>query len=90
MEMKSSELSLFLGPIGGPEMIVILVILLFMAATVLLVFYLVKTISKPKPPALPPQASPQEKLLSLDSLLKEKLISEAEYEQQRRAILENL
>ncbi len=56
--MQSSELILFLGPIGGPEIIMIFIVLFLLAAPILLIFVLVKVLSKPKPPSLPKPPNP--------------------------------
>jgi hypothetical protein len=92
METMISEFSLFLGPIGGPELIIIsvfILLLLGLPLAILFVVFVVKPFSKKKPPALPPQPNPQEKLLALENLRKENLITEAEYEEKRRAIFDN-
>ena len=92
MEIMISEFWLFLGPIGGPELIIISVIFLLLLGlplAILFVIFVERTFSKKKPPALPPQLNPQEKLLTLENLRKENLITEAEYEEKRRAIFDN-
>lgn len=54
METKAAEFLPFLGPIGGPEIIMILVVLSFLSAPLIGVIILIKILLKPKPPALPP------------------------------------
>ncbi|MDE0834918.1 MAG: hypothetical protein OSA84_01040 [Akkermansiaceae bacterium] len=93
METMILEFSLFLGPVGGPELIIISVIILLLLSiplAILFVIFVANPFSKKKPPALPPQPNPQEKLLALENICKENLITEAEYEEKRRAIFDNI
>ena len=86
----------FLGPIGGPEMIMILVVLFLLVGPVLLAVFLILHFSKKKaalsiPPALPGGLpSTQARLLELDVLKSQNLISESEYEEKRKQILGGL
>lgn len=57
--MKPSEISLFLGPVGLPEIIMILLVLALLAVPIVLALILAGTFSKPKPPQIPdPPVSP--------------------------------
>jgi hypothetical protein len=60
VETKLAEISPLLYAIGGPEIIMILLVLLFLGAPVILIFLLVKFLTKPTPPPLPPAPHPQE------------------------------
>jgi len=83
----------FLGPIGGPELIVLLIIgfLLFIPVAIIigLVLYLNRKSSTPTAPPMPPAApsSTQARLTELESLKSRNLISESEYEEKRKQIL---
>lgn len=78
------------GPLGGPEIIMILLVLFFLAAPVVLIIVLVKVFNKPKAPPIPAPRSAQEQLITLDQLRSENLITEAEHEEKRKAILKDL
>jgi hypothetical protein len=86
----------FLGPIGGPEMIIILVVLFLLGGSAVLVIFLVLHFNKKNPyPSVPPTLptgpqSTQARLTELDSLKSQNLISEAEYEEKRKQILGGL
>ncbi len=82
-----------MGPIGMPEMIVILIVMLAIPVGIViaLVWYFC---SRSKPPQLaqPPQIqkSTQERLSEIDGLRSQNLISEVEYEEKRRLILSGI
>jgi cytochrome c-type biogenesis protein CcmH/NrfG len=81
-----------MGPIGMPELIMIVVVLIMLAIPVGIVVALVWYFSsRSKPPQLtqPQQVlrSTQDRLAEIDSLRSQNLISEAEYEEKRRQIL---
>ena len=87
----------FLGPIGGPEIIMILLVLGIPVVIVVVVIAIVRASSSgnsqpPYPMAAPPPPlpSPQSRLMEIDSLKAEGLISEAEHEEKRRKILEGI
>ena len=86
----------FLGPIGGPEIIMILVVLFLLVIPGALIVAVVLYLNRKKtPPPIPPaqSADPQStqaRLLELDSLKSQNLISEAEYEEERKRILGGL
>lgn len=78
-----------MGPLGMPEIIMILVMLLMLVVPVGVILALIWYFTKgKKPPQLPPMpASPQQRLLEIDDLRAKGLISEAEHEEHRRKIL---
>ena len=85
----------FLGPIGGPEIIMIFIVLVFLAIPICLIYFLVRYFTaKGGPSTLPPlsspQASTQARLQELDHLKSQNLISESEYEEKRQQILGGL
>ena len=86
----------FLGPIGGPEIIMILLVLGIPVVIVVVVLLIVKASSGstqapyPMSAAPPPLPSPQSRLLEIDSLKEQGLISEAEHAEKRRKILEGI
>jgi hypothetical protein len=76
------------GPIGGPEMIMIFVVLVLLVLPAVLIVVLVKYFqSKSRPPA-PPTA--QAKLMELNHLRSQNLLSAEEYEAKRKQILDRL
>lgn len=85
-------LTAFLGPIGGPELIMIFVVLFLMGLPLLIVFG-VLWYSKsrnnapqfPSPP--PPLPNIENRLAEIDSLRAKNLISDAEHEEKRKQIL---
>ncbi|MBX3739458.1 MAG: SHOCT domain-containing protein [Akkermansiaceae bacterium] len=84
----------FLGPIGGPELILILMVLAVLVGIpviVLVVLALNKPGKTPPPammaPPLPPPAGPQARLRELEALKAQGLISEAEYLAKREKIV---
>lgn len=77
MEAKASEFIPFLGPIGAPELIMILVTLFLLAFPIVLVLVLVKFLTKPAPPALPAHPNPREEPPALGKLHNENLTPEA-------------
>ena len=87
----------FLGPIGGPEIIMILLVIGIPVVIVVVVLLIVKAssgstqapypMSAAPPPLLP---SPESRLLEIDSLKEQGLISEAEHAEKRRKILEGI
>ena len=86
----------FLGPIGGPEIIMILLVIGIPVGIVVVVLLIVKASSGntqapyPMSAAPPPLPSPQSRLLEIDSLKEQGLISEAEHAETRRKILEGI
>jgi len=87
----------FLGPIGGPELIMILMVLAILVGIpviVLVVLTLNKPGNAPPPPVivppLPPQGGPQARLRELEALKAQDLISGEEYLAKREKILGEL
>ena len=82
-----------MGPIGMPEMIVISIVLLAIPAGIViaLVWYF-SLRRKPSQLAQPPQIpkSIQDRLLEIDGLRSQNLISETEYEEKRKQILSSI
>lgn len=84
----------FLGPIGGPELIMILIVMAIVVAIPVIVL-VVLALNKPgntpppsmMPPALPPTGGPQARLRELEALKAQRLISEEEYLAKREKIL---
>jgi len=83
----------FLGPLGGPEIIMIFIVLFLLAIPICLIYFLVRyftskgpSYSAP-PPLSSPQASTQGRLQELDHLKSQNLISETEYQEKRKQIL---
>lgn len=80
--------------IGGDGLIILLV-LLFMAAPVVGIVLLVTYLSRRKsghvlPPPMPVASAPAERMQQLELLKQQNLVSEGEYEEQRRRILAGL
>ena len=84
----------FLGPIGGPELIIILVVLAIVVAIPVVVL-VVLVLNKPgitpppavmAPPPLPP-SGPQARLRELETLRTQGLITEEEYLAKRERIV---
>ncbi len=76
---------LFLGPIGDPELIVIL-LLGAPLLVVLLVLFLVKKFSRPSIPTRPVE----ERLALLDGLKNTRRISEEKYQAKRKELIQEL
>lgn len=81
-----------MGPIGMPEMIMILIvgILVLGLPALIAIGVLLYTRRNSPPPASPPPPSRETRLAELDSLRQKNLITEAEHQQQRKRILESL
>lgn len=80
-----------MGPLGMPEMIVILIVgllVLGLPALIAIGVLLYTRRNSTPPPTLP--ASRETRLAELDSLRQKNLITEAEHEEQRKRILESL
>ena len=86
----------FLGPIGGPEIVLILMVLGLPVVVVLVVLVVVRLVnSKNLPPPYPPApalefilaGATESRLLEIDSLKAKELIPQAEHEEQRKNIL---
>ena len=86
----------FLGPIGGPELIILLIIgfLLFIPVAIIIcvALYFNRKSSPPTPSPIPSTVEPsiQARLEELESLKSRNLISESEYEEKRKEILSGL
>ncbi len=89
----------FLGPLGGPEIIMILLVLVLLVAPAVVIVAVVLYLDRKKrgtyaaspPPPLPASLPPaQARLQELDSLKAQGLVSEAEYEEKRKQILGGL
>ena len=83
------EFTAFLGPIGGPEIIVIFVVLVLLAVPVVIVVLLVmysKSQSKSSQSINLP-ASVQSRLAEIDALRSKNVISSGEYEEKRKKII---
>jgi|AntRauTorckE6833_2_1112554.scaffolds.fasta_scaffold06658_5 flagellar basal body-associated protein FliL len=79
----------FIGPIGGPELIIILLVaVIAILPAVLIITYSLNKKATPKPPALP--SSTERRLAELEDLRTKRLISEEEYEQQRKIMISKL
>jgi cytochrome c-type biogenesis protein CcmH/NrfG len=78
-----------MGPIGMPELIVILIVLLVIPAGIIAALWCLTSRSKTTPPS-GSRASIQERLTEIDSLRAQNLISEAEYEEKRIEILSSI
>lgn len=77
-----------MGPIGMPEIFVLFVVFLLLAAIIVAVV-LVKSRKSPST-SFSRSNSAQDRLSEIDSLLQKKLITEAEYEAKRKAIVDSL
>lgn len=80
----------FLGPIGGPEIIMIMVVLFLLVLPAVIVIVVLKFSGKPSHQPMPPPLPQQKRLMELEALKASNLISEAEYEQKRKEILSSL
>jgi hypothetical protein len=89
--MTPSSLMASMFNLVGPDLIIIAVILIFLVAFVgggiALLVYVFGRSRKAAPPPLPPDASVDARLRELEQLKQKNLISEAEYEEQRRRII---
>lgn len=84
-----------MGPIGMPEMIMILIVgLLVLGLPALIaigiILYTRRNSSPPPAPLPPPLANRETRLAELDSLREKNLITEAEHQEQRKRILEDI
>lgn len=84
-----------MGPIGIPELIMIFVVLIMLAIPVgIIIAFVWYFSSRSKPPQVtqPPQVlrSTHDRLLEIDSLRSQNLISETEYEERRRQIISGI
>jgi hypothetical protein len=84
-----------MGPIGMPELIMILVVLIMLAIPVDFVIALTwyfSSFSKQSHPAQPTQLikNTQERLSEIDGLRSQNLISENDYEERRRHIFSDI
>jgi len=86
------KLTAFIGPIGGPELIMILVVLVLLAIPIATVVILVTYFgSRNKPSQLnTPPASVQSRLAEIDALKSKNVITEMEYEEKRKKIIGNI
>jgi hypothetical protein len=77
--------------LAGPDLIIILMILVFLAAAVIGLVVIVMSLNRRKPtqppPPLPTPASVTDRLQQLEHLKQQNLISDSEYEEQRRRII---
>ena len=77
--------------IAGPDMMILLLLLFVLAplsvGLVLLVIYLVRRTAASRPPEPPTESLTTERLHQLEHLRRQKLVSEAEYEEQKRRIM---
>jgi hypothetical protein len=77
--------------LAGPDLIILAVILIFLLAFVgggiALLVYVFGGSRKAAPPPLRPDASVEIRLRELEQLKQNNLVSEAEYEEQRRRII---
>jgi hypothetical protein len=85
----------FLGPIGGPEIIMILLVLILLVGPAVVIVGVLLYMDRKKrasqlssPP--PPLPSTQVRLQELESLKAQGLVSEAEYQEKRQQILGGL
>lgn len=82
--------------IGVQEMIVIFLLLIMLSVPAIIAIVVVVFVSRkanrsaPVPPEVPATRSRQERLAELDGLLAQSLITEAEYQTQRKRILEEV
>ncbi len=81
-----------MGPIGMPEIIMILIVIVVLAIPVGIVIALVWYFSARTKTAQAPAAPPtvQERLLAIDALRSQNLISEAEHEAKRSQLIDGL
>ena len=89
--MIASYLMASLFNLAGPDLIIIAVILIFLVAFVgggiALLVYVFGRSRKATPPPLRPDASVDARLRELEELKQKNLVSDAEYEEQRRRII---
>ena len=80
--------------LAGPDLIIILMILVLLgvpaAGVIVLLIYLNSRKSAATPPPLPTTASAAERLQQLEKLREQKLVSDVEYEEQRRRIVSGI
>lgn len=84
-----------MGPVGMPEIIVILIVGLMVLGLPALIaigvlLYTRRNSSRPGPPSTSLPASRETRLAELDSLREKNLITEAEHQEQRKRILESI
>ena len=85
-----------MGPVGMPEMIVILIVGLLVLGLPALIAIGIIVYSRrnsnppPAPPPAPPLASRESRLLELEALRAKNLVSETEFQEQRKRILESI
>ncbi len=84
----------FIGPIGTPELIFLLILAAPVVGGVLLVVFLLNRKSPAPPAAVPPplvgNSSSEHRLAELESLRSGNLVSDDEYEKKRKQILDSL
>ena len=76
------------GPLGGPEIVVLLLVLGLPVAIVFIILFIVKATQKPaSPPQMMPPPTPEQRLQELEALKAQNLVTEEEYEAKRKEIL---
>ena len=91
MSLPTLTASLF--NLAGPDFIIILVIFILMGVPLIPIVLLVMYLSHRKsaqPPPLPTAASVADRLQKLENLKQQKLVSDTEYEEQRRKIISGI
>lgn len=83
-----------MGPLGMPEIIMILIVGIIVlgipAVIALVVIFATRRNNGPTPPQNPPLVDRESRLLELESLKDKNLISDPEYQEQRKRILESI
>ena len=89
--MTPSYLMASMFNLAGPDLIILAVILIFLVAFIgggiALLVYVFGRSRKAAPPPLRPDASVDARLRELEQLKQKNLVSDAEYEEQRRRII---
>lgn len=82
-----------MGPLGMPEIIVLLIVgllVLGLPALIAIGILLYSRKNSAPPPPPPPSPNRESRLAELDSLREKNLISETEHQEQRKRILEGI
>lgn len=91
---STQETTAFLGifGLGAPELIIVFIVLGFLAVLLTIIISVVKySNSRSKHPALPPPlTSAQSRLAEIDSLRSKNMISDSEYAEKRKQIINDI